>query len=102
MHPSFSVIVQDLPRVIEVALEQNPNWHSTKVSYQVHNFFDEQPVKGADAYFMRHIFHNHPDRECVDIVRALLPALKSGARVLVSEYVVPREAGGGPGTKAMR
>lgn len=84
--------------------EQKGSADSTSVTYQAHNFFEEQPVKDGDVYFMRHVFHNHPDAECVKILTALLPALKTGARVLVSEYVVPpaTELTGGLGTKAMR
>ncbi|KAK7913883.1 hypothetical protein PG985_011586 [Apiospora marii] len=104
-YPTFSIIVQDLPRVIQQTVEdQKGSADLTSVTYQAHNFFDEQPVKDADIYFMRHVFHNHPDAECVKILTALLPALKPGARVLVSEYVVPpaAELTGGLGTKAMR
>ncbi|KAK6829706.1 s-adenosyl-l-methionine-dependent methyltransferase [Apiospora arundinis] len=105
-HPSFSIIVQDLPRVIRQTIkDQKRNSSSFKsVTYQAHNCFEEQPVKAADVYFMRHVFHNHPDAECVTILKALLPALKPGARVLVSEYIVPpsAELSGGLSTKAMR
>lgn len=68
------------------------------MTYQAHDFFDEQPVVGADVYFLRHVMHNHPN------VRALLPALREGGRVLVSEYIVPpyEDLAGGLGTKAMR
>ncbi|KAH8891978.1 S-adenosyl-L-methionine-dependent methyltransferase [Thozetella sp. PMI_491] len=102
--PSFSFVVQDLPQVIEVALEQNKASPITNVTYEAHNFFNAQPRVGADVYFMRHVFHNHPDKECIDILQALLPGLKPQARVLVSEYIVPpaEEAGRGLGTKAMR
>ncbi|KAK7999440.1 hypothetical protein PG990_012040 [Apiospora arundinis] len=105
-HPSFSIIVQDLPGVIgQTIKDQKRNSSIFKsVTYQAHNCFEKQPVKGADVYFMRHVFHNHPDAECVKILIALLPALKRGARVLVSEYIVPpsAELTGGLSTKAMR
>jgi 2-polyprenyl-3-methyl-5-hydroxy-6-metoxy-1,4-benzoquinol methylase len=103
MCPSFSIIVQDLPQVIQTVLAQLAEEVDT-VSYQAHNFFHEQPVKGADVYFMRHIFHNHPDAECIRIITSLIPALKQGSRVLVSEYVVapPGEQANDLSTKAMR
>lgn len=102
----FSIIVQDLPGVIDQTIKDQKRNSSIfkSVTYQAHNCFEEQPVKGADVYFMRHVFHNHPDAECVKILIALLPALKRGARVLVSEYIVPpsAELTGGLSTKAMR
>ncbi|ORY54703.1 S-adenosyl-L-methionine-dependent methyltransferase [Pseudomassariella vexata] len=91
LHSSFSFVVQDLPRVIEVLLEENKQSPTANVTYQSHNFFDEQSVSGAEVYFLRHVLHNHPDQECVDILKALLPALKSGARILASEYIMPAQ-----------
>lgn len=109
MNPSFRIVVQDLPRVVE-GLEREfgsgggDGGGGGNVTYQAHDFFHEQPVVGADVYFLRHVMHNHPDAECVAILRALLPALRKGGRVLVSEYVVPpyEDLAGGLGTKAMR
>lgn len=112
MSPSFRVVVQDLPRVVEGLAEEfaidgssgGGEERGGNVTYQAHNFFDAQPVVGADVYFLRHVMHNHPDAECVAILRALLPALREGGRVLVSEYAVPpyKDLAGGLGTKAMR
>lgn len=109
MNPSFRVVVQDLPRVVEGLAEEfavggSGSEGEGNVTYQAHDFFDPQPVVGADVYFLRHVMHNHPDAECVAILRALLPALREGGRVLVSEYVVPpyEDLAGGLGTKAMR
>ncbi|RYO90658.1 hypothetical protein DL766_002873 [Monosporascus sp. MC13-8B] len=88
--PSFRITVQDRHEVIEAAKTTTSRTERSKnVSYQVHNFFDPQPLAGADAYFFRQIMHDWPRRESVAILRALVPALKPGARVLVSEYVVP-------------
>ncbi|KAH7309793.1 O-methyltransferase-domain-containing protein [Stachybotrys elegans] len=103
-HVSFSVIVQDLPLVIQSVVKQDSFMQATNVTYQEHDLFNEQPVKDADVYFMRHVFHNHPDEECVKILKALLPALKAGARILISEYMVPpaEELENSMGTKAMR
>lgn len=108
LNPSFKLVVQDLPRVVEGLVEEFANGGDgdvgNVVTYQAHDFFDVQPVGGADVYFLRHVFHNHPDAECVAILKALLPALKVGSRVLVSEYVVPpsEDLDAGLGTKAMR
>lgn len=108
LNPGFRVVVQDLPRVVEGLAKEfgdgGEGGGKGNVTYQAHDFFDPQPVVGADVYFLRHVMHNHPDEECVNILRALLPALKEGGRVLVSEYVVPpfEDLAGGLGTKAMR
>jgi len=54
-----------------------------------HDFLTEQPVKNADVYFFRWIFHNWSDKYSIQILRALIPALKPGARVVINDNVLP-------------
>jgi hypothetical protein len=61
----------------------------TNVSFQPHNYFDRQPVEGADVYYMRHTIHSNPEKEAITVLSAIVPALKPGARILVSEYLAP-------------
>ncbi|KAI1366337.1 S-adenosyl-L-methionine-dependent methyltransferase [Xylaria arbuscula] len=90
--PSMSLIVQDLEPVITCVKENVPADVARKVSFMVHDFFKPQPVAGADVYFFRWILHDWSDKYCIQILRNLIPALKKGARVIVSEAVLP-----GPG-----
>jgi hypothetical protein len=50
-----------------------------------HSFFTEQPVKDADIYYFRWILYGWSDKYCIKILRALIPALKRGARIILSE-----------------
>lgn len=52
-------IVQDRPQVIESAKKvwKSSGNESDTVDFQAHDFFTPQPVKGAQAYFMRCIMH---------------------------------------------
>ncbi|KAI0453369.1 S-adenosyl-L-methionine-dependent methyltransferase [Xylaria acuta] len=95
--PSFRITVQDRAEVVDAARVQAGPSSSTTISYQVHSFWEPQPLVGADVYFLRQVLHNWPRKEAVDILRALVPALKPGARVLVSEYVVPELVEGDDG-----
>ncbi|KAL8805329.1 MAG: hypothetical protein Q9182_002003 [Xanthomendoza sp. 2 TL-2023] len=54
-----------------------------------HDFFQEQPIKGAEIYTLRWILHDWSDKYAARILRALIPALKPGAKVLVLESVLP-------------
>ena len=54
-----------------------------------HDFFEEQPVKGADVYLLRWVLHDWSDSYAVRILRALIPALNKGARVILNETVLP-------------
>lgn len=59
-----------------------------RITFREHDFFHPQPVQ-ADVYFFRHVLHDWSDADCIRIIQALVPALKDGARVLVSEGVMP-------------
>lgn len=90
-YPDLEVIAQDLPQVIsgsQSKLEQSHPELKGRVSYIAHDMFSEQPVKGADAYYSRKVIHDWL-KLSVKILRSLLPAMKPGARVLVSDYVLP-------------
>jgi len=51
-----------------------------------HNMFDAQPI-AADIYLIKQILHDWPDTEAVKVLRALIPALRPGTRVLLVEYI---------------
>jgi hypothetical protein len=81
----LSFIVQDLPKVVEDAKGKVPTELGDRVEFMAHDFFTEQPVKDADIYYFRWILHDWSDKYCVKILKALVPALKSGARIVLSE-----------------
>ncbi|TLS29903.1 hypothetical protein PpBr36_02209 [Pyricularia pennisetigena] len=62
------------------------------VELQKHNFFDQQPVKGASVYFLRHIFHDWPDRACVKILKQTVEAMGKDSTLLICDQVVDDEA----------
>lgn len=62
-----------------------------RITFAEHDFFKTQPTS-ADVYVFRHILHDWSDADCLRILHALVPALKDGAKVLISEGVVPEEA----------
>ena len=90
-YPSLHFIVQELPEVVANSQEKE----GVDVKFMAHDFFEPQPTTGkgngigADVYLLRWVLHNWPDAKCVAILRALIPALKRGARVLVMDFVMP-------------
>ena len=61
--PHVSFVVQDQASVVQsVQAEGGLDELGDRVMFQAHNFFTEQPVRGADAYLFRFILHDHPDR----------------------------------------
>lgn len=86
------ITVQDLAEV----MNQNPMMAGddhANITFMSHNFHQPQPLV-ADAYFLRFVLHDWPDRICKDIICNLLPAMRTGARLMVMEVLLPE-----PGTQ---
>ncbi|KAI8962773.1 S-adenosyl-L-methionine-dependent methyltransferase [Daldinia sp. FL1419] len=86
--PSLSFVVQDLGPVIENAAQHVPDDVSSRVTFMAHDFLTEQPVQG-DVYLFRWIFHNWSDKYCIQILRNLIPVLKTGAKIVLNDNVLP-------------
>ncbi|GKZ38832.1 hypothetical protein AbraIFM66950_011355 [Aspergillus brasiliensis] len=78
------LILQDQPAVLAEATDLHPS-----IECMAHDFFTEQPVKGARAYFLHSILHDWADEACHRILEKLKPAMVPGvSRLLLNEYVV--------------
>lgn len=58
--PELQIIVEDRPAVLEQGLalwmDKMPDAiQDGRVRLQEHNFFQDQPTKGAEVYFLRYI-----------------------------------------------
>lgn len=84
-YPALHLIVQDLPEVVANCEEEA----DLNVKFMAHSFFDEQPVRHADVYLLRWILHNWPENHCIKILRALIPALKQGSKIVIMDFVMP-------------
>ena len=79
-----SLVLQDLPPVIDNIKSLDSN-----IIRQPYDFFTEQPVKGARAYYMRYIFHDWPDERCVEIMKRIAEAMVRGySKLLIFEWVL--------------
>ena len=87
--PNVKCIVEDSPDVVAQGQEGLPSNLRRRISFQAHDFFQEQPVKGADVYLLRLILHNWSDKYSKMIIKALVPALKPGAKVVINDRVIP-------------
>lgn len=88
MLPRVRCVVQDLPDVVAGA-EVPEDLGEGRVRFMQHDFFEEQPVRGADVYLLRWVLHDWSDKYAVRILRNLVPALKRGARVLAVDLCLP-------------
>ncbi|PQE06932.1 6-hydroxytryprostatin B O-methyltransferase protein [Rutstroemia sp. NJR-2017a WRK4] len=87
--PSLNFIVQDLPPVVAVGEKSTPSELLDRIKFMAYDFLTEQPVKNADVYFFRWIFHNWSDKYCIQILRNHIPAIKKGARIVINDNVLP-------------
>lgn len=85
-------IVQDLEGTVQEGERSLSTSLKDRITFLKHDFFTPQPVRGADLYFFRFIFHNWADKYAVQILKNLVPAMKDGARVLIYEFFVPDNA----------
>ncbi|KAF9465796.1 S-adenosyl-L-methionine-dependent methyltransferase [Collybia nuda] len=93
-HPSLSFVIQDREPVIAQAKE---HWNNSKpdivgsgrVSFQVHDFFKEQPQKNTAVFLVRTICHDWPDHLVTQILRNLREAASPSTQLLLGDYVIP-------------
>lgn len=96
--PSLRFIVQELPPdVLEdgkaYASSTDNQSVASRIQYQAHDFFEEQPVKGAPVYLLRMILHYWSFDESLKILRSLISSMIPGtSRIFVMDTVLP-----GPG-----
>ncbi|KAL1872959.1 hypothetical protein Daus18300_004099 [Diaporthe australafricana] len=76
-------VLQDRAYVLEKAPEVEG---MEKMPY---DFFTEQPVIGARAYYFRQILHNFEDAACVRILESQIPALGPDSVVVIDEKALP-------------
>jgi hypothetical protein len=51
-------------------------------------FFEPDPVKNAQAYFFRRIFHDRSDAVCLTILQSTAVSMGAHSKVLIAEYEV--------------
>ncbi|KAJ5789596.1 O-methyltransferase family 2 [Penicillium psychrosexuale] len=81
------LVIEDLPDVVAQAKsgQLDPSIETLE-----HDFFNEQPIKGARAYYMHSVLHDWSDDNCRKILKGLVNAMKRGhSKVLINENVIP-------------
>lgn len=84
--PNLSVIVQDMDKMFEGV--KIPEELEGRFKFMAYDLFAPQTIQ-ADVYFFRWIFHNWSDKYSVLIIKALIPALKPGAKIILNESCMP-------------
>ncbi|KZT10989.1 uncharacterized protein LAESUDRAFT_809834 [Laetiporus sulphureus 93-53] len=66
---------------------------SGRAELVTHDFFTEQPTRGADVYLLRHILHDWEDDVCVTILSHVRKAMGLYSRVLIADNVMQTTVG---------
>ncbi|EPE26281.1 S-adenosyl-L-methionine-dependent methyltransferase [Glarea lozoyensis ATCC 20868] len=90
----LKVVVQDMAFMMGPAEAGVPEELKGRVTFEAHDFFAPQIVN-ADVVFFRWVLRTWGDKYCIAALKAQLPMLKSGARVVVQDMILP-EPGKGP------
>lgn len=86
--PGLRFVIQDLPGAMLDARKTLPPDVAERIEFMEHDFFHDQPVK-ADAFLFRIIFHNWPDDYVIRILKATIPGLKHGSKIVINDYIIP-------------
>jgi 6-hydroxytryprostatin B O-methyltransferase len=87
-YPKLKLVVEDYKNNVEQGAAQLPAELSNQVKFLPHNFFEPQPVVGADVYILRHICHDWSAENSEKILRQIAPAMKPESKILLVEIVV--------------
>lgn len=91
--PNLKLVNQDLPKVIErakVYWEQNGSdlIKNGRVILQGYNFFDPQPVKNADVYYLKVVLHDWHDAEVEMILANIKAVMSRNSKLMLQERVL--------------
>ncbi|KAL4945556.1 hypothetical protein BDV06DRAFT_209408 [Aspergillus oleicola] len=82
------LILQDVAEV----LGNRPSHVDASICEMPHNFFDPQPVTGADVYALTRVLHNWTDKECRMILGHIAAAMNRDSILLIGDKVFPTGA----------
>lgn len=85
---NVKLLVQDSAMIIQGAETEVPAQLKGRVEFEKHELFETQTVQ-ADVYFFRMVFRNWGDKYAVKILKAHIPALRPGVKILIQDVCMP-------------
>ncbi|KAI1481891.1 sterigmatocystin 8-O-methyltransferase [Daldinia eschscholtzii] len=85
---NIKVLVQDAAMVIQGAESDVPDRLKERVQFMKHELFEPQTVE-ADIYFFRMVFRNWGDKYALQVLKAHIPVLRPGAKILIQDVCMP-------------
>ncbi|KAI1840682.1 hypothetical protein JX266_013089 [Neoarthrinium moseri] len=91
-YPNLDILIQDMGMNKDEAHAAVPDKLKSRINFMTHDMFQTQTV-GADVYYIRQVLHDWPDKYGIKVLRAQIPVLKKGARILLNESLLPEVPG---------
>lgn len=85
---NLKLLVQDSAMIIEGAESDVPAQLKGRVEFEKHELFEPQTAK-ADVYFFRMVFRTWGDKYAVKLLKAHIPVLRPGAKILIQDVCMP-------------
>jgi hypothetical protein len=82
------LLVQDSANVIQGAESGVPKELQGRVEFMKHELFEPQTAK-AQVYFFRLVLRGLGDKYAVQVLKAQIPALQPGAKILIQDVAMP-------------
>jgi demethylsterigmatocystin 6-O-methyltransferase len=82
---SGRVVVQDLPSTLVHVPTPKPKG----IEFLEYDFFTPQTIRGAKFYYLRHVLHDWPDKDCIRILQNTTSAMSSNSMILIDEVALP-------------
>ncbi|KAH8732614.1 O-methyltransferase-domain-containing protein [Phaeosphaeriaceae sp. PMI808] len=82
------LLVQDSANVIQGTESGVPKELQGRVEFMKHELFEPQTVK-AQVYFFRLVLRGLGDKYAVQVLKAQIPALQPGAKILIQDVAMP-------------
>ncbi|EKM51830.1 uncharacterized protein PHACADRAFT_212446 [Phanerochaete carnosa HHB-10118-sp] len=61
---------------------------SGRVQYQVHNFFEPQPISSPAVYYLKNVLHDWSDNHCTAILRHLRDSAGPETKLVIQENIM--------------
>ncbi|KAH7087025.1 S-adenosyl-L-methionine-dependent methyltransferase [Paraphoma chrysanthemicola] len=86
--PKLKFVVQDSKDTLVGVNSTIPSELASQVKFKEHELFAPQDAQ-ADVYFFRMVFRGLGDAFATQVLKAQIPALRSGAKILIQDVVMP-------------
>ncbi|KAK6336861.1 hypothetical protein TWF718_009650 [Orbilia javanica] len=94
VYPDLNFVIQDRAQALrkgetELWPKENPSaLQRSRVKFVEHDFFEDNPIKEADIYWLRHILHDWSDDYCVKILKGIKAGMGPRSKLLICEQVM--------------